>query len=105
MSLFIAEADRLQRKDGFVGFIHGLDCLLEASRGSSNAQLASGVHYYRASSHWHPRDAGNKGLLLCSLLTDADGVRFAADTKDVSADIDVITAGGDIGAGGPVWGG
>jgi hypothetical protein len=33
------EGDRFKRQDGFAGLVHGLDLVLEASRGDKGADL------------------------------------------------------------------
>src|SRR5258708_3945789 len=41
-------------------------------------------------------NAGHKGGSLSSYLTDTNMIRFARDAEDVSANIDVVAAGGQI---------
>jgi hypothetical protein len=97
--LLVAEAHWFKRKNRFTDFIHRFDRFLEAGRGNSDAQLSTRINYDRATTHRSSKDTSNEGSLLCSLFTDADGVGLTGCAKHISANIDVITPGGEILAG------
>ena len=92
--MLVAEGHRLERENRFASLVHRFDLLLEPRRGSSNTELTGGVYYYGASCYRHAKDAGDKGAVLSSLLTDPNLGRFTRHTY--IADINVVAARREI---------
>jgi hypothetical protein len=96
--LLVAKGDRFEGEDRFARFIHWLDHFLETRRGRSRAELAIGTDSYSYTSCYSdPTDASDKGGSLRSYRADADLIRFAGHTR--AADIDIVTASGEVHAG------
>src|SRR5262245_38717261 len=92
--LLIAKGHRFKRQDGFADFIHWLNCFLESRRGSSDAELAICVYYYRAAGYRHAGDPGYKGAVLRPLLANTNFIGLSSAAQHVSSDIDIVTACG-----------
>src|SRR5215217_2318403 len=83
--------DRLTR------FIHWLYLVFETSRRSSDAEPSTRAYYHGAAIHRHARDGGDKGGNVSSAGADPNPGRLASNTS--VADIDIVTASGEIKAG------
>jgi hypothetical protein len=95
----VLKRHRFKRQDGFAGFVHRFDFLFESARGAERAELAVGVYddiYSVGEARCHTTNGGDKGSRL-KFVADADRARLASDTK--VADIDIVTARGEIGTG------
>jgi len=95
----VAEGHRFQRQDRVAGFIHRFDVFLESRRGCGRAEMTTAI-YDNCYACWNgcPTDAGDKRSSLCSFLADTNGIGFPA--KTVVAYIDIVTARGEVDAGG-----
>lgn len=86
-------------KDGFARLLHWLYIVLEADGRPSSSEKPVGIDPYDDTSrHRRAIDACNIGSGLHVLGADADGVGLARDSPVAYGD--VITAGGEINAGG-----
>src|SRR5205823_13431055 len=91
------EGHRFQPENSFARLVHRFDLVLETLRGGRRAKLTGGVYFNGCAGHCCPIDARNKGFCLCSGLADANRPGFTSDPS--IADIDVVTAGGEISTG------
>src|SRR5207244_8928062 len=73
------------------------DAFLKSSRGRSHPQLAVRIDYYLSARHCHARNACNESAVLRALSADPDLIGLAGGSE--RTDIDVVTAGGEIGPG------
>ena len=95
----VAECHRLELEECFTGFIHRLDCFLEAGRGNDGTELPSRINHHShlgATSHRFAVNAGNISGSLRALLAEADLARLACIPEDIGSDHDVIAAGSEI---------
>src|SRR5438132_13773466 len=92
------EGHRFQRKDCFAGFVHRSNRFLETHRGCGGAEVTTVIYEDRyAGGHRHAENAGDKSVLVSWSGADADPGEITSDT--IIADINIVTAGGDIEAG------
>src|SRR5439155_17651639 len=97
--VLVTKGHWLKSEKSFASLVHWLDRFFEPGRRGNRAKLTTGANNYSdPTCHGHSTNTGNKGLLLRARFANADGVGFACCTSDVSADIDVVTAGGQIAA-------
>ena len=74
--------------DGFAGFVHGLDLVLEPARGDERAHFVVGTDVNCSAR----RDRGIN-------VFDPGGVAFASNPQDTVANTDIAIADGEITAG------
>ena len=79
--LFITEGDRLKRQNRFARFVHGLNLVLEPSRGDKRADLVVGIDVNCSAR----RDRGVN-------ISDPSGVALASNPQDGRADADIAAA-------------
>ena len=92
--LLITEGHRFERENSFARFVYGFDVVLETRRGSY-LPVAHCVNHYMASSLPRcPTNASDKSAVVRALSADADFVGLARHSR--VADIDVVTARGEI---------
>src|SRR5439155_2232030 len=97
--MFIMERYRSQREKGFARLVHRLDRVLETLRGDNCAEVTIGIDDYPyASSNGCSTNTGDKRMRVSSFCANADVIGLASFT--FVANIDVVTAGGEIGSGG-----
>ena len=85
-------------EDRFACLIHRFDRFLVPLRGDDGAEVKARVDdYLYASRYYYSTNVGNKPVGLRSSGADADVVGLASDT--LVADIDIITARGELYAG------
>ena len=103
--LLVAKAHRLKRQDDFAGFAHWLDILLESRRGRAGSELTVGIYKdgsaTEAVAPLIPVDECGGDIRIA----DPDGVALARHAANDVADIDIVSACGQIGAGAIAQGG
>src|SRR5438552_12799051 len=89
------EGHRFQRQDCFAGFVHRFDRFLETRRGCGGAEVTTVIYEDRyAGRHRHAENAGDKSVLVSWSGADANPGEITCNTS--VADIDIVTARGDI---------
>ena len=82
--LLVTKSDWLQRKKRFAGFIHRLDLLFIAPRGSERAKVTIGGNVDDTVGHHGVVDAANKGVFVRSPAgsdcTDGNHISIAGET-------------------------
>src|SRR6266480_7774982 len=97
--LLITKADRFKRENSFARFAHRVDILFESRRGANHTELAIGITKDR-NAPWGvcSTDSADKSVGDIR-VADSDGVALACHTANIVADIDIIIACGQVGAG------
>ena len=94
-SCFVAESHRLKCQYGFAHFVHRFDRFLESLGGEYRTKLTAGIdNHSHPAGHRGAEDASDKRTGLRPLLADADSVCIARNAS--VADVDVVSASGDI---------
>src|SRR5262249_38682970 len=92
---FVAECHRFQREDRFARSVHRFDVLLETLRGSGRAEAPVAIDQNGDTTRYGCAiDAGSYGFRLGTFLADADRIGLSGLT--FTADVDVVTARGEI---------
>src|SRR4029434_4464624 len=94
----LTERDLFQRKDHFARLVHGLDLALETRRRDHRTEVTVGIdNYSYPVCDGYPADPGDKGVSLTSPRADADRSGLGCTTR--IADVDIVTACGEVDAG------
>src|SRR5215471_18970164 len=96
------EGHGFKREDRFARLVHGLDLRFKASRGGCRSKLTVRTYKNRGASNSDAIDPSDEGSRLprghaATLRADADGAGLARNA--FVADLDIVTAGGEIFAG------
>ena len=96
--MLVVEGDWFERENRFACLVHCLDRVLETRRGCGRAEMTVAV-YDNCYTCWNgcPTDAGDQCRPVSCLHADANSSEVARNTE--VADIDIVTARGEVSTG------